>query len=397
MRDLGAVLGMAALTVVVAGCAGQTAAPASASAVAQTVVQAAHQSAPGAISPVHLIRPAAPLRSPQAAGFVVMSPAANSLLQLAIVDASGRVVAKTLIPSAAEWLTAAGPGSAYWLDAGNVHALAADGSVRTLDAVPSDAQGLLVAPDGTSFAYTLSRPLVAGSMTLENSIVVQRFGGTARTIARRSSDPGHPSSDAPQMWTYMLLSWTNQGILFTRDAYGGCGCAPFDMEMQAGNAALIDPVSGGTTDITNDATCPLSGLGPSQTTACFHGGANADALRLARGGQVSATFAMSGQNAAGGAVFSPDAARLAYVTEHETSSDGCGGTWASTLHILSLDGSGTSAAAIDHFSTLRWTTAGLYGSIDGADAWSLVGVDPASMSPHTVWSGPAGSHFIGLA
>jgi hypothetical protein len=309
-----------------AGCGALTTAPATSPPAQPAPVHAA------TLTAARLMRPMSPLPPPVPSLFVVEGPSGNDYT-LRIIDTAGATLASAPVSAAAEWSTAAGPGGAYWIEGGHVNLLTPSGARRVLSDVPGNTNGLLISPDGTAFAYTTSTGPDASNV-IHNRIVVQAFGSAARVVADRMSDPAHPSADAPTSWTYMLQSWTRQGILFIRDAYGGCGCGPFDMEMQAAYTALIDPVTSGTTDLTADGTCPLSGVGPYQTAACFHGGMAVDELRIANAGTVTARYSMSARNAAGDARFSPDGSAVAYVTVASTSNF-CGSDYQATLHVLS--------------------------------------------------------------
>src|SRR3984893_2581349 len=349
---------------------------------------------PAALTAARLMRPMSPLPPPAPSLFVVESPSGNAFT-LRIIDASGATLGTAPVSAAAEWSTAAGPGGAYWIGGGHLNLLAPSGAQRVLSDVPGNTNGLLVSPDGRSFAYATSTGPDASNV-IHNRIVVQQFGAAAQVIADRTSDPAHPAADAPTSWTYVLLSWTRQGILFIRDAYGGCGCALFDMEMQAAYTALIDPVSSGTTELTADGTCPLSGIGPYQASACFHGGVTVDELRIATAGTVTARYSMSARNVAGDAKFSPDGSALAYVTV-PSASDYCGGDYQTTLHVLSLRDGSVRALTLHNFDAKAWPASNrLYGVERGTSAWSLVGIDPGTLAVRTVWSGIADSHLVGL-
>ncbi len=399
MRAAQLILTAATGTAMLAGCGAAASAP-------PVVARVTSQQLPHASSPVASPRPVAPSSAPPpvthpAAApvihmYVVESTDSNTTATLRIVDPGGRVLAATSIPIADEWLTAAGPGGAYWLDRGELHVLSAGGSVRTLASVPAAATGLLIAPDGGSFAYSLASPATAAGV-IRNQILVAPFGGRARVIADRTADPSHPRSDAPQSWTYLLDSWTSQGIVFVRDPYGGCGCGPFDMQMQAAYTGVIDPAGDTVVDLTSDGSCPLSGIGPARSIACFQSSAVNQSLRVQSGSGVTRRFALPAKTIGGDARFSPDGTALAYVTEVQTSDAGCGGTWRSTLRILSL-GTGTMrSVSIDDLDVSAWPSSGtLLGTVSGQDSWSLVGIDTASLRVHTVWRTAGTAHLVGL-
>ena len=78
---------------------------------------------------------------------------------LEILTPSGAVVAKTEINPTQRWMTAAGAGGAYWTENGAEYELTVTGAVRKLGLVPSDAGGVLIGPDGSSYAYATSEPV----------------------------------------------------------------------------------------------------------------------------------------------------------------------------------------------------------------------------------------------
>ena len=148
--------------------------------------------------------------------------------------------------------------------------------------MPADANGVLISPDGTEYAYATSDSAANSSVAI-NKIVVVRANGSAVTIADRVSDPNHPTTDAPAYgWDYYLINWTSAGIAFARAPTGGCGCGLFDMQMQSGYAATINPVTEVVTTINEALSCPLSAVGPGGQDACFTGSASGGLERPAR-------------------------------------------------------------------------------------------------------------------
>ena len=116
---------------------------------------------------------------------------------LEILTRTGAVVAKTAINPTQGWMVAAGPGGAYWTQSGSEYVLSSTGAVHRLGAVPADATGVLISPDGTEYAYATADTSTSGVTT--NKIVVVRVGRSAVTIADRLSDPNHPTADAPSL------------------------------------------------------------------------------------------------------------------------------------------------------------------------------------------------------
>jgi hypothetical protein len=283
-------------------------------------------------------------------------------------------------------MTAVGAGGAYWTENGAEYVLSPSGAVRKLGLVPSDATGVVIAPDGSSYAYATADPLKDGS--LQNRIVVAQPGAAAKVIGDRVSVP---SSDTPGPWEYYLVSWTAPGIAFARVPTGGCGCGSFDMQMQSAYSAIIDPVSDGETTITADTSCPLSDLGPAMESVCFDGTSATDAIRIASAGTVTHTYTLSGKNLAGDALFSADGAELAYVTI-PVAEDTCGATVTATLRILDIATGAAQSRAMGDFVPSAWSGGLIYGSVSNAtDSW-LVGVNPTTLAvtPLTAPSPEAG-------
>ena len=162
----------------------------------------------------------------------------------------------------------AGPGGAYWSQGGSEYVLTTSGAVRRLGPMPGDSNGVVIAPDGTSYAYATTDQSNAGNL---NRIVVVHPGGSTTVIADRFNNPNVPSANAPAAWDYYLISWTSSGIAFARVPTGGCGCGSFDMQMQSAYSATINPVTEVVTPLTASGSCPLSAVGPGTQTACFAG------------------------------------------------------------------------------------------------------------------------------
>ena len=201
------------------------------------------------------------------------------------------------------------------------------------------------------------------------------------TIADRVSDPNHPTADAPSNgWDYYLISWTSAGIAFARVPTGGCGCGLFDMQMQSGVRGNHQSRHRGGHAMASDQSCPLSAVGPGGETACFTNDTNTGGttgLRVSVGGAHRYSFAMSGANIAGDAVFSPDR-RLARLHHRPDQQDACGATWTATLRVLNLASGKAVSRALGEFSPVVWAPNGLiYGTVnstdkagDDLDSWS---------------------------
>jgi hypothetical protein len=307
---------------------------------------------------------------------------------LEILTPSGGVIARTEIEPTLVWMTAAGAGGAYWTQNGVEHELTPSGVVRSLGSVPSDATGVVIGPDGTSFAYATEDQAPSGSIT--NRIVVVRPGSGPAIVANRVSEPNHPTPDAPPGWTYYLIGWTAPGIAFARVPSGGCGCGSFDMQMQSAYSAIINPSSGTVTTLTADAACPLSTVGSGLETVCFAAGPTAtDAIRIASGGTTIHTYSLSGATLAGDAVFAPGGNALAYVTI-PVSENTCGATLTPTLRVLNIATGSAVARNLGDFTPGAWAAGGpIYGGLTiGSTTW-LAAVDPATFAVRRLTPGAA--------
>lgn len=313
---------------------------------------------------------------------------------LEILTTTGTVVARTEIAPTSPWMVAAGAGGAYWSQDGVEHELSPSGVVSSIGQLPKNAGGVVIGPDGTSFAYASAGPL--SNDRFSNTITVVRAGQSPQVVADRVSDPNHPTSDAPSSWEYYLISWTAPGIAFARVPYGGCGCGSFDMQMQSAFSSIIDPVSERVTTLTADDACPLSTVGPAVETVCFAGTDATDAIRITTAGVVTHNFTLSGANLAGDAVFSADGGSLAYITI-PTSESGCGATLTPTFRVLNLTSGTARTANLGDFTPVAWVSGGpILGSITrGADA-ELVAVDTTTMAVTTVAAAAAGAQIVGI-
>jgi hypothetical protein len=350
----------------------------------------------------HLPRPAVtpvpvPPAAPAAATTVATVSGTGGSEWLEIVNGSGVVIAKAAVHPTQFWMTAAGPGGAYWAEDGVEHELTASGAVHALGAIPADANGVVIGLDGSSYAYATSDQLSNGAAL--NRIVVVRPGAAAAVVADRVSDPNHTTADAPESWDYYLVSWTADGIAFARVPTGGCGCGSFDMQMQSADSGIINPTTEVVTALTADDFCPLSTVGPAAETACFATSATSEAtegIRIESHGVVTHTYNLSGTSVAGDAVFAPSGSALAYLTI-PLGEDSCGATITPTLRILNL----TTGSAIDRnigdFAPSGWGSNGLlYGLMtSGSTSW-VAAVNPATFAVSRVSPSAPGTAFIGI-
>ena len=398
MTPTRAALVLPAAVLVLSGCG----AVATATAHNTTDSYARTDAAPHTVAPVTSPATAAPAPATPAAhasqpDIVVTVPISSSsgTEWLEILNAAGTVLAKTEIDPTVTWMTAAGAGGAYWAQDGQEHELTPSGAVRTLGAVPADANAVLIAPDGASYAYATSDTAKDGIAT--NRIVVVAPGAAPRVIADRTSDPNHPTSDAPpDGWNYYLISWTAPGIAFARVPSGGCGCGSFDMQMQSADSAVINPATDVVTTLTADSLCPLSAVSPSLETVCFAGTTATDAIRIGSRGALVHNFTLSGSNVAGDAVFASGSAELAYITIPE-SQDTCGATITPTLRILNLSTGAAVARNSGDFAPMAWPAGGpILGEMtSGANTW-VATVDPATFATTELTTAAAEAQFVGI-
>lgn len=349
------------------------------------------------VPPPVAVPTAKPVPAPVPSPDVVRVLTAGATQWLEIVSHSGAVVAKTTINPILGWMVNAGPDGAYWSQGGSEYLLTTSGAVRRLGPVPGDSNGVVIAPDGTSYAYATTDQSNTGNL---NRIVVVHPGGSTTTIADRFNNPNVQTADAPAAWDYYLISWTSSGIAFARVPTGGCGCGSFDMQMQSAYSATINPVSEVVTPLTGSWTCPLSAVGPGTQTACFSGDTNGNTvgLRITSGGVLRHNFVMSGANVGGDAVFNPAGTELAYVTVPSSEAT-CGATWNATLRILNLATGAAVTRTLGEFSPAVWGADGLlYGSIasQSDSAASLVAVNPVTLAVTQISSSITGQQFVGI-
>jgi hypothetical protein len=372
-----AALGIPAAVLVLSGCGVATA-----HAPKTTTVSISLPASAPATAPEHLIRPLKMI-VPTPTYLVATVGSAGTSEWLEILTPWGAVVARTKINPTQTWMTAAGAGGAYWTANGAEYELSVAGAVRKLGLVPGDASGVLIGPDGSSYAYATSDPVSTdpNNQDYVNKITVVHPGAPANVIGDRVSTPNDPWSGGSFGWSYYLVSWTDAGIAFARVPMGGCGCRSFDMQMQSGYSAILDPVSLGETTVTASTSCPLSDIGPALESVCFDGPYETDAIRISSGGTVIHNYALSGKNFAGDALFSDDASRLAYLTIPVTE-DQCGATITATLRIMNIATGSVVSRAMGDFVPSAWADGVIFGSVtsaSGASSW-LVSVNPNTMS-----------------
>jgi hypothetical protein len=322
---------------------------------------------------------------PAARTYIVATVAASGSNEwLEILSPSGSIVARKEINTSS--MTTSGAGGAYWTVNGAVYELTPAGAVKKLGVVPSNVNNVLIGPDGNSYAYATSEPLnnSPSNQLGVNKIVVVDAGSPAKVIADRISNPNDVYSEGSGGWSYSLVSWTAAGIGFVRVPEGMCGCGGFELQMQSGYSAIIDPVSLGETTVTASTSCPLSDLGPALESVCFEGNTNTgatDEIRIAHAGTVTHTYTLSGKNVAGDAMFSGDGGQLAYLTI-PVAEDQCGATITGTLRVMDLATGTTISRAMGDFVPSAWAGGLIYGSVTSTDyttSW-LVAVNPTTLA-----------------
>jgi hypothetical protein len=347
--------------------------------------------------PVETPVPIPPVTHDPTAMVVADVPGAAGSWALELLNSSGAVVAKTAVSPSEFWMTGAGPGGAYWAQDGAEHELTPSGTVRSLGPIPADATGVVIGPDGASYAYATSDQLKNG--TSLNRIVVVRQGVAPAVVADRVSDPNHPTADAPPGWDYYLLSWTADGIAFARVPTGGCGCGSFDMQMQSADSGIINPSTEVVTALTDDAQCPLSTVGPGAETVCFAGSTTVpgnNGIRIQSHGVVTHTYSLTGTTLAGDAVFAPGGNALAYITI-PVSEDTCGATLTPTLRVLNLAAGTAADHNVGDFAPQVWGSDGLlYGLMtSGPNSW-VAAVNPVTFAVTRLSPSAQGTNFIGI-
>jgi hypothetical protein len=359
--------------------------------------------APSASPPTATPAPPSPPPPPQDVVVTDQDQASASTFEVAIVNRAGAVVASVRVPADARWTVGSGSGGAYWVTAGKLEHLSASGSVSVLATVPAtQSSRVVISPDGSQWAYATS------SQDGQTGVITNRLyrggpGRPAQLIAQRIADPKHRDPDTPGMWQYYLQSWTAQGILIERQPAGGCGCGlPFDMQMSAGYVAFINPVTGAATTLPASPSCPLSGVAPDGSFACFRVSTTgaSSALRFAAGGQVTHQYTLSGLTDGGDAVL--NGSSVAYATV-PASAGGCGAAdWRpqTTLHLMDVATGAARVVGGRGLQPMLWLDDGtLLASrsvvTGGVTVTSTVDVDVATGVTRAL--GPAGLEVVGLA
>ncbi len=335
-----------------------------------------------AIPATALLRPLPVI--PASPTYVVANLAAgNGNVWVEILTPSGKIVARTEVDTSQG--PVAGEDGAYWTANGAEYVLTPAGAVRKLGPVPSDAGGVVIGPDGISYAYPTSEPLKSSpaNPSFVNKITVMRAGSPAKVIGDVVGSANDAYSQYSGGWSYSLESWTSAGIGFVRQPVGMCGCGGFELQMQSAYSAIIDPVSGGETTVTASSSCPLSDLGPALESVCFeqnNSGAT-DEIRIATAGTVTHTYTLSGKNAAGDAMFNDDGGQLAYVTI-PVADDQCGEAITGTLRVMDLATGHTISRAMGDFAPAAWAGGLIYGTVtnDTTGAAFAVSVNPSTLA-----------------
>ena len=383
-----AALGTAAAVLVLSGCG--AAAP---HAPRATTVSVSLPKADAVIPTADLLRPLPVV--PVAPTYLVATVTTGSTSEwLEILTPSGTVVARKAINPTENWMVTSGAGGAYWTENGAEYEMTPAGAIHNLGPVPGDAGGVVIAPDGVSYAYATSDSLTNGNLV--NHIVVVHPGAAPQVIADKGAPTQAQVNADGYDWDYYLVSWTASGIAFARVPQGGCGCGAFDMQMQSAYSAVVDPASDGETTVTSDTSCPLSDLGPALESVCFAGTNATDAIRIASAGIVTHTYELSGKNFAGDALFSGDGSQLAYVTI-PVADDQCGATITTTLRVMDVATGHTVNRVMGDFVPSAWAGGLIYGTVtnaDGSASW-LVGVNPTTLAvtrltPNGDWAGIIG-------
>jgi hypothetical protein len=371
-----AALALPAAVLVLSGCgAAATRAPRT------TTVSVSLPATAPALPKTALLRPLPVI--PVAPTYDVATVAAGGANEwLEILTPSGTMVARTEIDPTGS--PAVGAGGAYWTENGAEYELTPAGAIHKLGSVPSDAGGVVIAPDGVSFAYGTSDTLSNGNLV--NHLVVVHPGEAPQMITDKGAPTQAQVNAMGYNWSYSLFSWTSAGIAFARTPQGMCGCGSFDMQMQSAYSAIIDPVSDGEITLTASTSCPLSDLGPALESVCFDTNANTgatDEIRIATAGTVTHMYTLSGKNAAGDAMFSADGSQLAYVTIPVAQADECGGSdFTVTLRMMDIATGDTVDREMGNFAPSGWSGGVIFGAISSAsgDTSYLVAVNTTTLA-----------------
>src|SRR5579862_1136445 len=171
-----------------------------------------------AIPETALLRPLPVI--PAAPTYMVATVSTGSSLEwLEILTPSGTVVARKEINPTESWMVTSGAGGAYWSENGAEYEMTPAGAVHNLGPVPSDANGVVIAPDGVSYAYATSETLTNGNLI--NHIVVVHPGAAPKVIFDKGAPTQAEVNANGYGWDYYLVNWTSSGIAFARVDTGG--------------------------------------------------------------------------------------------------------------------------------------------------------------------------------
>ncbi len=259
-----------------------------------------------------------------------------------------------------------GPGGVYVVANGRVVELTTQGrtvdlgSAGNLDTAAAGS-GFVVSPDGRRWAWGSSEVSAAIAEQITNRLWVAGIGEAPHIIAERAFNRlATPAADTPgPEWQFRVLDWVAQGIVINRELIGICGCDWFE-EGYNRNTALVDPSTGIATDVSNDRSISLSSVAVDGTAVLLHSSAGTtavDEIRLERNGVATGTVTLSGQNAAGAALFNPAGQAVAYATVPTSvlvSSDWVHAGLASTMRIVDLTTGAGHAVGAPGLRPLAW-------------------------------------------
>lgn len=249
-----------------------------------------------------------------------MSASADGRVTLVLVTADGTQRTLPLNRAMGGYALSPIDGGIVVDDGVQLRELRLDGSSRNLGTFPGApaSPAFAISPDSTQVAWSTS---TFANSVADNRLYVAPIGGSPRLLAERNSDPRQPAPpDAPQFWSYRVLRWTPEGILIVRIPNGIGGYGPFLDEGYDGYTALVDPATGQATALTNDLSAPLSTYADGGTWVFFAHApigyplVHATAIDIARFGDTTHRYSLSGNSYAGDAVVSPDGRSVAYAT-----------------------------------------------------------------------------------
>ena len=245
--------------------------------------------------------------------------------RVTLTDLSGHSLGSLAVPTTLGTPSfAAGPGGVFVEVKGRMVELTTSGrtvdlgSAGNLDSSVAET-GFAVSPDGRRWAWGSSEVPGSASETITNRLWVAGIAESPHVIAERAySRLATSAADTPgSQWQYRVLSWVPQGIVINREMEGICGCGVWFDEPYMRNTAIVDPITGLATTISNDPSMHLSSVAADGTAVLFHavkGAPAVDAIRLMRGGTVTGGVQLSGQSDAGAALFDPKGDALVYAT-----------------------------------------------------------------------------------